>query len=143
MRPSRFKKKRAIIVTTLIVLSFAVSAAAAGLTTTSWWTADGIATDIVSLHDAELQGNARYASSVHSKACSLPNVNSSIKLTAIAANGLEDFTFEGWFYTQKNIGTVISGTNSGQANKISLSLDLNNITVYLKGTFPIFPLPSP
>ena len=143
MRPSRFKKKRAIIVTTLIVLSFAVSAAAAGLTTTSWWTADHIATDIVSLHDAELQGDARYAFGVHSKAFSLPNANSSIKLTAIAANGLEDFTFEGWFYTQKNIGTVISGTNSGQANKISLSLDLNNITVYLKGTFPIFPLPSP
>ena len=143
MRPSRFKKKRAIIVTTLIVLSFAVSAATAGLTTTSWWTADGIATDIVSLHDAELQGDARYAFGVHSKVFSLPNVNSSIKLTAIAPNGLEDFTFEGWFYTQKNIGTVISGTNSGQENKISLSLDLNNITVYLKGTFPIFPLPSP
>ena len=143
MRPSRFKKKRAIIVTTLIVLSFAVSAAAAGLTATSWWTADGSATDIVSWHDTELQGDARYAFGVHSKAFSLPNVNSSIKLTAIAPNGLEDFTFEGWFYTQKNIGTVISGTNSGQANKISLSLDLNNITVYLKGTFPIFPLPSP
>ena len=143
MRPSRFKKKRAIIVTTLIVLSFVVSAVAAGLTMASWWTVVSITRDIVSLHDAELQGNARYASSAHSKAFSLPNVNSSIKLTAIAANGLEDFTFEGWFYTQKNIGTVISGTNSGQANKISLSLDLNNITVYLKGTFPIFPLPSP
>ena len=73
----------------------------------------------------------------------MPTVNSSVKLTAIAAYGLEDFTFEGWFYTQKNIGTMISGANSGQANKMSLSLDLNNITVYLKGTFPIFPLPSP
>ena len=68
MRPSRFKKKRAIIVTTLIVLYFAVSAAAGGLTTTSWWTADGITTDIVSLHDAELQGGTRYASGMHSKA---------------------------------------------------------------------------
>ncbi|HBD85304.1 MAG TPA: hypothetical protein DC056_14960 [Dehalococcoidia bacterium] len=72
MRPSRFKKKRAIIVTTLIVLSFVVSAVAAGLTMASWWTADGITTDIVSLHDAELQGDARYASGVHSKAFSFP-----------------------------------------------------------------------
>ena len=68
MRPSRFKKKRAIIVTTLIVRYFAGSAAAGGLTTTSWWTADGITTDIVSLHDAGLQGDARHASGMHSKA---------------------------------------------------------------------------
>ena len=142
MRPSRFKKKRVIIVTTLIVLSFVVSAVAAGLTMASWWTADGITTDIVSLHDAELQGDARY-SGVHSKAFSFPPSTRSVKLTAIAAYGLEDFTFEGWFYTQKNIGTMISGANSGQANEMSLSLDFNNITVYLKGPPPIFSLPSP
>jgi len=72
MRPSRLKKKRAIIVTTLIVLSFVVSAVAAGLTMASWWTADSITRDIVSLHDAELQGDARYASGVRSKAFSFP-----------------------------------------------------------------------
>ncbi len=73
----------------------------------------------------------------------MPTVNSSVKLPSIAADGLEDFTFEGWFYTQKNIGTVISGANSGQANEMSLSFDLNNITVYLKGTSAVFPLPPP
>jgi hypothetical protein len=144
MRTNRFKRKRAIWVTALVVLSFAISAAAAGLTTTSWWTADGHSTDIVSLHDAELQGDAAFASGVHSKAFSLPSANSSIKLPAVAADGLEDFTFEGWVYTKKNTGTVISGAKSNAAtNEMSLSFDLNNITVYLKGTSAIIPLPEP
>jgi hypothetical protein len=144
MRTNRFKRKRAIWVTALVVLSFAISAAAAGLTTTSWWTADGHSTDIVSLHDAELQGDAAFASGVHSKAFSLPSANSSIKLPSIAADGLEDFTFEGWVYTRKNTGTVISGAKSNaEPNEMSLSFDLNNITIYLKGTSAIVPLPEP
>ena len=143
MRPSRLKKKWAIIVTTLIVLSFVVSAVAAGLTMASWWTADSITRDIVSLHDAELQGDARYASGVRSKAFSFPLSTRLCQAHRYRRVRPGRLHFRGLFLHTENIGTMISGANSGQANEMSLSLDFNNITVYLKGPSPILSLPSP